>query len=189
MIAASGMVSNCEKARGGAGGVVCSGMEADIRPATREDLPGIVEIYNEAVRETTGTYDSEPHTVEQRAAWLEQCEAKGFPILVAATGGGVVAWGALGPFVERAGFRHTGVCAVYVVSAARGQGLGTALIEALIAEAKPRDLHTVLAAVDAANDASLRLHEKLGFMHVGTFREIGRKADCWHDVVYLQRML
>jgi phosphinothricin acetyltransferase len=164
-------------------------MEADIRPAVREDLPGIVEIYNEAVRETTGTYDSEPHTIEQRTAWLEQCTAKGFPVLVAAVNGTVAAWGALGPFVERAGFRHTGICAVYVETASRGMGLGTTLIEALVIEARQRELHTMLAAVDAANDASLRLHEKLGFKRVGTFREVGRKNGRWHDVVYLQRML
>tara|TARA_Y100000588_G_scaffold386004_1_gene480566 strand:+ start:1821 stop:2315 length:495 start_codon:yes stop_codon:yes gene_type:complete len=164
-------------------------MEADIRPAVREDLPGIVEIYNEAVREATGTYDSEPHTIEQRAAWLEQCTTKGFPVLVAEVNGTVAAWGALGPFVERAGFRHTGICAVYVETASRGMGLGTTLIEALVIEARQRELHTMLAAVDAANDASLRLHEKLGFKRVGTFREVGRKNGRWHDVVYLQRML
>ena len=67
--------------------------------------------------------------------------------------------------------------------------LGTALLEALLAEAPRRELHTVLAAVDVANIPSLNLHEKLGFGRVGTFRKIGRKADHWHDVVCLQRML
>ena len=98
-------------------------------------------------------------------------------------------WGSLSPFVERVGFRHTAICSVYVAEAARGHGLGTTLLEALLAEAPRRELHTVLAAVDAANASSLGLHEKLGFSRVGTFQEIGRKADRWHDVVYLQRML
>jgi len=160
-------------------------MEATIRPATREDLPGIVAIYNEAVQDTTSTYDAEPHTLEQRMAWFEHYEAKEYPILVENMGRG---WGSLSPFIERAGFRHTAICSVYVTQAARGQGLGTALLEALLALAPRRQLHTVLAAVDAANAPSLKLHEKLGFIRVGTFREIGRKADSWHDVIYLQRI-
>ncbi len=57
-------------------------MEAAIRPATREDLPGIGAIYNEAVQDTTGTYDADPHTLEQRTAWFEHYEAKEYPILV-----------------------------------------------------------------------------------------------------------
>ena len=170
----------------GAQRVLIGCMEAAIRPATREDLPGIVAIYNEAVQDTTGTYDAEPHTLEQRTAWFEHFEAKEYPILVEDR---VRGWGSLSPFVERAGFRHTAICSVYVAESARGQGLGTALLEALLAEAPRRELHTVLAAVDAANVPSLRLHEKLGFNPVGTFQEIGRKADRWHDVVYLQRML
>ena len=148
--------------------------------------PGIVAIYNEAVQDTTGTYDAEPHTLEQRTVWFEHYEAKEYPILVEDT---VRGWGSLSPFVERAGFRHTAICSVYVAETARGHGLGTALLEALLAEAPRRELHTVLAAVDYANAPSLRLHEKLGFNPVGTFLEIGRKADRWHDVVYLQRML
>ena len=162
-------------------------MEAlDIRPATRDDLPAVVEIYNEAVRNTTGTYDAEPHTLEQRMAWLEHYEAKGFPVLVENSGR---AWGSLSPFVERPGFKHTAVCSVYVAEMARGQGLGTGLLEALLGEGIRRGLHTVLAAVDGANEASLRLHEKLGFTRVGCFLEIAHKDGRWYDVVYLQRML
>ena len=73
-------------------------MEAAIRPATRDDLPGIVAIYNEAVQDTTGTYDAEPHTLEQRTAWFEHYEAKEYPILVEDM---VRGWGSLSPFVER----------------------------------------------------------------------------------------
>jgi len=164
-------------------------MEVNIRSALREDLPEILNIYNEAVRNTAGTYDSEPHTLEQRTVWFERCEAKGYPILVATQGEASLGWGSLGPFMERPGFKHTGVCSVYVTSTARGRGIGTKLIEAMIIEARSRDLHTVLAAVDASNDASLRLHEKLGFCRVGTFQEVGRRGGLWHDMIYLQRML
>ena len=164
-------------------------MEVNIRSALREDLPEILNIYNEAVRSTAGTYDSEPHTLEQRTVWFERCESKGYPILVATQGEALLGWGSLGPFMERPGFKHTGVCSVYVTSTARGRGIGTKLIEAMIIEARSRDLHTMLAAVDASNDASLRLHEKLGFSRVGTFQEVGRRGGLWHDMVYLQRML
>jgi len=160
--------------------------ELFIRPAARDDLAGIVSVYNEAVQDTAGTYDAEPHSLEERVAWFVRCEAKGYPILVEDA---VRGWGSMSPFVERSGFRHTAICAVYVAEAARGHGLGTALLEALLAEAVKRGLHTVLAAIDVGNAASLRLHEKLGFSRVGTFREIGWKADRWHDVVYLQRMV
>ena len=86
-------------------------MEAALRPATREDLPGIVAIYNEAVQDPTGTYDAEPHTLEQRTVWFEHYEAKKYPILVEDM---VRGWGSLSPFVERPGFRHTAICSVYV---------------------------------------------------------------------------
>lgn len=161
-----------------------------IRAACRQDVPGILDIFNDAVLHSTGTYEEQPHTLAQRMEWFEQCAAKHYPICVAADADGrVLGWGALSPFCERPGFRHTAVCATYVATTCRRNGIGTRLLEALLVAAKARGVHTILAAVDEDNAASLRLHEKAGFAVAGHFREIGHKDGRWHDVRYLQRMM
>ncbi len=167
-------------------------VNACIRAARREDVPGILAVYNQAALHTLGTYDEEPQSLSQRLEWFDHAQSKHHPILVAvggASGEEVLGWGALGPFLERAGFRHTAVEAVYVGGASRRRGIGRRLLSALMDEARRAAIHTVLAAVDESNVASLQLHLNAGFVLAGTFREVAHKAGCWHTVLYLQRML
>lgn len=157
-----------------------------IRRATPADAAAIASIYNDAVLNSTATYDLEPETVEARRRWLAAQDRSGFPVLVAEEHGSVIGWGALGTFRAKPGFKHTAENSVYVVAGHRGSGVGTALLTELLAEARSLGLHVVVAAIDAESAASVRLHRALGFEPVGVFREVGRKFDRWLDVLFMQ---
>lgn len=161
-----------------------------IRPATRADCPGILAIYNDAVLTTTATYDYEPRTLEQRQAWFDDHARDNYAIFVAENEHGrIVGWSALNPYHARPGYRFTSENSVYVAADARGQGLGKLLLAPLIEAAKARGLHAIIAAIDAANEVSIRLHARFGFVQVGHFKQVGYKFDRWLDVVYMQRLI
>ena len=161
-----------------------------VRQATLTDVPGILDIYNEAVLNTTASYDYEPSTLEMRAAWFDEHVRTGYPVVVAEDESGRVAgWGSLSQFRVRIGYRFTAEDSVYVAAGRRGQGIGTQLLAPLIESARAMGLRAVIAAVDADNAPSLRLHERHGFVKVGHFRQVGYKFGRWLDVVYLELLL
>jgi L-amino acid N-acyltransferase len=161
-----------------------------IRPATHADLPGILEIYNDAVLTTTATYDYEPRTLEHRTQWFEERRRDGYPVFVAlADDGRVAGWSALNPFHARFGYRFTSENSVYVAADRRGHGVGKLLLPPLIEGAKVRGLHAIIAAIDAENEASIRLHARFGFEQVGHFKQTGFKFNRWLDVVYMERLI
>jgi phosphinothricin acetyltransferase len=161
-----------------------------VRPATRADLPGILEIYNDAVLNTTATYDYEPRTLEHRTQWFEDHQRDGYPVFVAVDAGGrVVGWSALNPFHARMGYRFTAENSVYVAADVRGKGIGKLLLAPLIEGAKARGLHAIIAVIDADNEASIRLHAAFGFEKVGHFKQTGFKFNRWLDVVYMERLV
>ena len=165
-------------------------MNCEVRPANREDLPAILEIYNHAVLHTTASYDYEPRTLEHRVVWFEDHQRTGHPMFVAVDKAGtVVGWSALNRYHDRMGYRFTTENSVYVAEAARGQGVGGLLLAPLIEGAKQMGLHAIIAVIDAQNEASVRLHAKFGFEKVGLFRQVGYKFDRWLDVVYMERIV
>jgi phosphinothricin acetyltransferase len=165
-------------------------MNYAIRPAGLDDLPAILAIYNHAVLHTTASYDYEPRTLEHRVTWFEDHGRTGLPVFVATDPSGtVVGWSALNRFHDRAGFRFTSENSVYVAEAARGRGVGTLLMPPLIDGAKALGLHAIIAAIDAQNEASIRLHAKFGFEKAGLFRQVGYKFDRWLDVLYMERIV
>lgn len=164
--------------------------EVLVRPATANDLPAILAIYNDAVLTTTATYDLEPRTLEHRATWFEDHQRANLPVFVAGTADGeVIGWSALNRYHERFGYRFTVENSIYVAAAHRGRGVGRRLLAPLVEAAQERGLHVILAGIDAQNVASLRLHAAFGFEQVAHFREVGHKFGRWLDVIYLQRLL
>lgn len=158
---------------------------AQIREARPGDVPAITEIYNEAVATTTGTFDTEPGTVEDRTDWLQAHDSR-HPVLVAEREGCIVAWGALSPFSERRAYAGTAEIHVYVSAGDRGQGFGTSIVQALLAEGRRSGLHAILARIASGNDISRHIHESLGFREVGTLREVGTKFGRLLDVHILE---
>lgn len=165
-------------------------MSITVRPATHDDLPAILEIYNDAVLNTTATYDYEPRTLEHRLAWFEEHARVNFPIFVAVDAmGRIVGWSSLSRYHDRKGFQFTSENSIYVAADQRGQGIGKLLLPPLIEAARALGLHVIIAAIDASNPASLRLHAQFGFVEVGHFQEVGFKFGRWLDVVYMQLKL
>ena len=161
-----------------------------VRRATREDVPGILEIYNEAVLNTTASYDYEPRTLEQRYAWFEDHRQHDYAIFVATEADGqIIGWSALSRYHDRIGYQFTAENSIYVAASSRGQGIGKLLLKPLIEAARQRALHAIIAAIDGSNAASIRLHEAFGFKKVGHLQEVGFKFDRWLDVIYMELLL
>jgi phosphinothricin acetyltransferase len=158
-----------------------------IRAATNADLPSILAIYNDVVANTTAIYDERASTPEERQAWFEARGRHGLPVLVAELDSEVVGFSSFGEWRSRWGYRYTVEHSVHVRADCRGKGFGRALIEALFPRAAALGMHTMIGHIDSAATASLRLHEKLGFRMIGTFREVAQLRNRWLDVVAMQR--
>lgn len=152
-----------------------------LRAATAADLPAITAIYNEAVRNTTATFDTVEKTVEDRRAWLDTHDSR-YPVIVAELGGTIAGWGSLSRWSDRAAYDGTCENSVYVDASSRGKQIGAALLRELLAIARLQGLHTVIARIADGNPASLRLHERAGFARIGTMRQVGRKFGKLIDV-------
>jgi phosphinothricin acetyltransferase len=159
-----------------------------IRRAQAADAAAVAEIYNEAIATTTATFDTEPKSVNDRAAWLETHNRR-YPVIVAESAGRVVGWASLSPWSERKAYSATGEVTYYVLADFRGHGIGRRLQDALIAEAKRQGFHTLVARITAGNDASVRLCETSGFEHIGTMKEVGHKFGQRLDVHIFQLMI
>ena len=157
-----------------------------VRDASEEDLPGILEIYNDAVLTTTAIWNSTPVDLEDRRAWLRQRRADGWPVLVAVERDQVLAYATFGPFRPHEGYRHTAENSVYVHRDAQGRGIGRTIMLPLIERARQTGKHALIGAIEAENAASLRLHSGLGFTEAGRLREVGTKFGRWLDLVTMQ---
>lgn len=160
-----------------------------IRPATEADLPAITAIYNAVIATSTAIYMDDPVTPDDRRAWFAARRAAQYPVLVADDGDGVAGFATFGDFRAFPGFRHTVEHSVHVRADARGRGLGTALVSALFEPARALGKHVMIAGVDAANEGSIRMHERLGFERGAVLREVGRKFGRWLDLAFMQKFL
>jgi L-amino acid N-acyltransferase len=164
-------------------------MAIAIRDARETDLAAILAIYNDAVLTTTAVYDYKPRSDEQQAAWFQAKREQNLPVLVAEEGSTITGFASYGPFRPWPAYLHSVENSLYVAPEQRGRGIGSALLPGLIQRAAERGLHTMIAGVDATNEASLRLHAKFGFVRVAQFREVGWKFERWLDLAFLQLML
>jgi L-amino acid N-acyltransferase len=159
-----------------------------LRDAATGDAAAIGAIYNHYVRSSTCTYQTEPDTDQDRAAWLAE-HGDRYPVIVAVADGEVVGWGCLSRYRSRAAYAPTVENSVYVRHDLQGRGIGGALLAELIRRAGALGYRSILAGVSADQAASVTLHEKHGFEKVGHLREVGFKFGRRLDVVWLQRML
>ena len=113
-----------------------------IRRARREDCPAILAIYNEAVLNTTASYDVEPRSLEQRLAWFDDHYAHDYAVCVAECDGAVRGWASLSRYHDRFGYRFTAEDSLYIAPEYRGRGLGGMLLRELIESARQRRLHS-----------------------------------------------
>jgi len=159
-----------------------------IRPATRSDLEAINAIYNHYVLHSTCTYQVEPEHMSGRLAWFDSHGPR-HPVIAAESAGQLVGWGSLSTFNNRVAYARTTENSVYVRHDMQRRGIGRALLSELISAAGRLEHHSIMAVISADQDASVKLHESMGFVHVACLKEVGFKFGRWLDVVYLQLML
>ena len=164
-------------------------MKLEIRPAETADLEAMLAIYNDAILNTTAVYDYKPRTSDLQRQWFETKQAQRLPVFVAHDGATIVGFGSFGPFRPWPAYQFTVENSLYVDSAHRRKGAGTALLASLLTAAQTAGYHAMVAGIDATNEASLALHRKAGFEPVGHFREVGWKFERWLDLVFMERML
>lgn len=156
--------------------------------ATTDHLDAITDIYNEAVLTTTATFDSEPVSLDEQRIWFAEHDDK-FPIFIAEKSGKVVGWVSLSKWSGRCAYSDTAEISVYIKDGFRGKGIGTKLINLILAEGNKAGIHTVLARIAEGSEASIRLHKSAGFEYVGVMREVGKKFGKLLDVHLLQKIL
>ena len=160
------------------------------RPATRDDLPRINEIYNYYVINTPITFEIEPVTVETRGKWFaEHTAGDRYRMFVGEDAGTIVGYACTGPFRERAAYITSVEATIYLAHDVTARGIGTALYRALFDAVKDEDINRLLAGITLPNEASVAIHRKFGFTPVGVFSENGRKFDRYWDVAWMQRPL
>jgi phosphinothricin acetyltransferase len=157
-----------------------------VRDATDQDIDAIAAIYAREVLEGFASFELEP---PPRSRWEDKIAAPGDHLLVVETDDGVAGYAHSGTYRPRPGYRHTRETSVYLAPAAQGRGLGRLLYDDLLARLRADGAHLALAGVALPNPASVRLHESVGFEHLGTMREVGRKLDRWIDVAWYQLRL
>ena len=152
----------------------------------------ILEIFNDAIENSTALYDYKARTMDNMVTWFEAKRKGDLPVIGmedAQTGAllGFASWGA---FRAYPAYKYTVEHSVYVHMDQRGRGLGQLLMNALIDAARQSDkVHALIGAIDAANASSISLHERLRFQHVGTLPQVGFKFGRWLDLAFYQLTL
>ena len=163
---------------------------ATIRPATEADLPALVDIYNHYVLHTPITFDVDPYTVESRRPWFDLFAPIGrYRLLVAEVAGRVVGYSSSRPLRDKAAYDTSVEVSVYLHHEHTGRGLGRRLYEALFQSLEGEDIHRLFAGITLPNPTSIALHERLGFVHTGVWRQVGRKAGQYWDVAWMERAI
>ena len=157
-----------------------------IRTATEEDIPTLLEIYNDIIINTTAVWHEEPHTLAMRQDWFTLKKEQGFPVFVAEENKEVIGFSTIGPFRPWFGYRYTVENSVYVATNSRGKGVANLLMPPLIEASKQLGLHAIVAGIEAGNEVSIALHEKFGFIEVAQFKEVGFKFNRWMDLKFLE---
>ncbi len=160
-----------------------------IRRAVETDLIDIMTIYNDAILKTTATYDYCEHSLEDRKRWFDNKIESGYPVFVFEENGRVLGFSTYGPFRSRPAYKYTIENSVYVGAGHRGRGIGTSLLQELIQYASEREFATMVAGIDAENESSIKVHEKLGFQYAGTIKRAGYKFGRWLDLTFYQLSL
>ncbi|MFI5854941.1 GNAT family N-acetyltransferase [Streptomyces parvulus] len=166
--------------------------DVQVRPGAEADLEALTDLYNHYVRETPVTFDTVPFTARERRAWLLSHPEDGPHRLRVATDADsqrILGYATSSPFRAKPAYGTSVETTVYVAPGAGGRGIGTLLYTSLFEALAGEDLHRAYAGIAQPNEASARLHARLGFRHVGTYREVGRKFGRYWDVAWYEKPL
>ena len=164
-------------------------LEVNVRDVTLEDAGALAGIYNHFVAKTIVTFEEEPVTTPEMARRIHEVRASGLPWLVAEQGGAPVGFALATPWRSRPAYRYSTEVTVYVATERAGHGIGSLLYARLLAVLQGCGVHAAMGGIALPNDASVALHEKLGFKKVAHFEQAGFKFNRWIDVGYWQIIL
>ena len=159
-----------------------------IRKASIEDISSICNIYNDAVLNTTATFDIHEKTIIEMKTWLLSHDER-HPVCVVDIKGFVVAWGSISKCFERAAYVDMSEISIYVSSDYQRRGFGKSILNWLIEQARIHKFHTLIAFITGKNVPSINLLNSSGFTHVGTMKEVGIKFGKRLDIEILQYMI
>ena len=150
----------------------------------------ILTIFNDAILNSTVIYEYQERSPESMIGWFSAKEAGQWPVIgIEADDGELLGFASFGPFRPHAAFKYSVEHSVYVQREHRGQGIGPQLLRELIKRARQRSVHLLIGGIDADNQTSIALHERLGFIHAGTIRQAGFKFGRWLDLAFYQLTL
>ena len=162
----------------------------DIRPAASADIPEIQAIYAHHVLHGAGTFEEVPPSVEEMQDRYQDIVDHGWSFLVATDATGVLGYAYFTQMRGRSAYRYTAENSIYVREDVRGQGVGKALVQQLLADATAAGFRQMVAVIgDSDNVGSIGVHASLGFQRAGMLRGSGFKFGRWVDTVYMQRAL
>jgi L-amino acid N-acyltransferase YncA len=159
-----------------------------IRSATSDDAAAIAAIYNHYIRETIVTFEEKEITAADMAGRFAAVAASGLPWLVGESADVIVGYAYADRWKQRSAYRHSVESTIYLHAEHLGAGVGTLLYKQLLA-ALPPSVHVCIGGIALPNNASVALHERLGFAKAAHFHEVGRKFERWIDVGYWQKTL
>jgi phosphinothricin acetyltransferase len=160
-----------------------------IRDAAPADGAAVAAIYNHYIERTVITFEVDALGDDDMRARIAKVQSAGYPWLVWAEAGEVRGYAYASQFRDRAAYEHSAEATVYLAPGATRRGIGSALYGELVSRLRASGTHLVVGGIALPNEASVALHESLGFTRVGTFSEIGRKFDRWIDVGFWQLRL
>ena len=150
----------------------------------------MLEIFNEAIVNSTALFDYKPRTPQMMAAWFQAKAAGGFPVIgIEGADGSLLGFASYGTFRAWPAYKYTVEHSVYVHKNHRGLGLGRRLMQTLIEAAQGQGVHVMVGGIEATNAGSIALHASLGFTHAGTIQQSGFKFGRWLDLSFYQRIL
>ncbi len=154
------------------------------------DSDVILSIFNEAIAHSTALYEYQPRTIQNMVQWFAEKREFNFPVLGAYDDAGhLLGFATYGVFRSKPAYKYTIEHSIYIHQSHRSKGVGRVLLEQLIEQAKAQDYHCMVGAIDAANAASIHLHEQFGFTHAGTITQAGFKFGEWLDLAFYQLLL
>ena len=160
-----------------------------IRLATTLDAADIAAIWNPVIRDSIATFNAQEHSTEAISQMVSERAATGHATFVALLHNKVAGFATYSQFRGGVGYKHTAEHTVIVAPRAAGTGLGRGLMEALCAHAAGAGIHSLWAGISGENTNGVAFHERLGFVHVATLPEVGRKFDRWFDLILMQKRL
>ena len=150
----------------------------------------ILDIFNDAILNSTALYDYEPRTMDTMVEWFESKKKGRYPVIGAVGDcGRLMGFATYGRFRAQPAFKYTVEHSIYLHKDFRGQGVAGALMDRLELQAVEQDYHVMIGAIDLENSASISLHEKMGFVHSGTIKRAGFKFGRWLDLGFYQKVL